>query len=127
MTKKLEEDVFKETFERFWPDLEKMLQTLPPVKGGEKPKRKVEDMVEEILETVRGLAFMMQKREEIPSFFDEPVRRAITTSLEDLPEYYRRKMGSKRAISSLMENEEKEKEAERAEKEKLKEKAKMPY
>jgi len=68
--KKLEELVLNETFQKFWPDLEKVLQTLPPIRGEETPKRKIEDMVKEILGTVRGLAFTMQKREEInPSFF----------------------------------------------------------
>ena len=70
--KKLDEGVLDDAFEKFWPDLEKVLQNLPKVKGDEAPKRKVEDMVEEILDTVRGLAFMTQKREEInPPFFPE--------------------------------------------------------
>ena len=63
--KKLEESVLNDAFEKFWPDLEKTLKNLPAVKGDEKPKRKVDDMVEEILDTVRGLAFMIKKREEI--------------------------------------------------------------
>ena len=47
--KKLEESVLSDAFEKYWPDLEKILQKLPSVKGEEKPKRKVDDMVEEIL------------------------------------------------------------------------------
>jgi hypothetical protein len=59
-----------------------VVQTLPTVKGEEIPKRKVDDMVEEILNTVRGLAFMMQKREEvIPSFFSG----SISDLLESKP------------------------------------------
>ncbi len=81
--KKLEEVVLSETFKKFWPDLEKVLQSLPPVKGEEKPKRKVEDMVEEVLDTVRGLAFTMQRRKEIPSTFPEP-----SSSLPDDIRYY---------------------------------------
>jgi len=71
--KKLEEVVLNDAFEKFWPDLEKALKNLPAVTGEEKPKRKVEDMVEEILDTVRGLAFMVQKLEERnPPFFPIP-------------------------------------------------------
>jgi len=62
--KKLEENVLNDGFEKFWPDLEKVLKNLPAVKGDEKPKREVKDMVEEILETVRGLALMRQSYEE---------------------------------------------------------------
>ncbi len=79
--KKLEKEALNVQFEKYWPDLEKVLQNLPKDKGEERAKRSTEDMVEEILDTVRGLAFMMQKREEItPSFFPE-------ISAEELAEY----------------------------------------
>ncbi len=89
--KKLEEVVLNDSFEKFWPDLEKVLQNLPPVKGEETPKRNVEDMVAEILNTVRGLVFTMQRREEIvPSFFPESVSELLEGTgmeykFEDLP------------------------------------------
>jgi hypothetical protein len=96
--RKLEKEVLNVQFEKYWPDLEKVLQTLPPVKGGEKPKRKVEDMVGEILDTVRGLTFMMQRRMPIiPSAFPIPTsgllgrvprirKRAIEEALKESSE-----------------------------------------
>ncbi len=54
---KLEEDVLHDAFEKYWPDLEKVLQDLPTVIGEDRPKRKAEDMVEEILNIVRNLTF----------------------------------------------------------------------
>jgi hypothetical protein len=123
--KKLEQEVLKDAFEKYWPDLEKVLQKLPPIEGKEKPKRKVEDMVQEILDTVRGVAFVMQKREEtIPSFFPESrPRRAITkpVSLEwELEE---------ESLESMLEEvskRKKQREEERAKKEELKKSAEIP-
>jgi len=116
--KKIEENVFNDTFEKFWPDLEKALKNLPAVKGDEKPKRKVEDMVEEILGTIRGLAFVMQKREKIiPSFFPPLIR--TPKSWEEVANFL------KQERSSSMEAEE-EREEERAKKEDLKKKAMLP-
>ena len=63
--KKLEEDVLNDTFEKYWPDLEKVLQNLPTVKGEVRPRRKVEDMVREILDIVRAMPFKKHTAEEI--------------------------------------------------------------
>jgi len=51
----LEEDRLRRIFERFWPDLNKALSELPPPRK-KHPRRSVDDMVEEILKVVRGLA-----------------------------------------------------------------------
>ncbi len=121
--KQLEESVLNDALEKYWPDLEKVLKNLPGVKGEEKPKREVKDMVEEILNTVRGLAFMMQKREEIvPSVLSESLSELIgspsmsPTTLEDL--IYLRKKGSKvkglieKVLQDLLEKEELKKKGE---------------
>lgn len=75
--KKLEEDVLNDAFDKYWPDLEEVLQNLPPVKGEGRPKRKVEDMVEEILNTVRGLTYY----QEFPRF-PLPSGPSLTAALE---------------------------------------------
>lgn len=128
--RKLEEGVLNGAFEKYWPDLEKVLKNLPAVKGDEKPERKVEDMVEEILNTVRGLVFMMQKREEIipPYFPERSPSTAIPTTWSDLANYLgrQRALTDTSAILELIETVEKEKEAKRAEKEKLKKMAEIP-
>ena len=43
------------TFYKWWPDLEKELAAIPPVKESVPKKRSVDSMIEEILETVRRL------------------------------------------------------------------------
>ncbi len=120
--KKLDEDVLKDAFEKYWPDLERVLQNLPAVEGAEKPRRKVDDIVEEILDTVRGLAFMMQKREEIvPSVFSESLSellegRGMEYKLEDLPRLISRRSKVKglieEACKDLLKKEELKKKAE---------------
>jgi hypothetical protein len=80
---KLEEDVLNDAFEKYWPDLEKVLQKLPPIKGEERPKRKVEDMVEEILNIVRNIVY---HQIYIPSPYGPPYypsgpRREITPGI----------------------------------------------
>lgn len=80
--RKLDESVLDDAFEKFWPDLEKVLQNLPLVTKEERPKRKVEDMIEEILDSVRGLIFVMQKREE---HISHSLVERIRESLESAP------------------------------------------
>jgi len=124
--KKLEEVVLSETFKKFWPDLEKVLQSLPPVKEEERPKRKVEDMVEEVLDTVRGLAFTMQRREEIPSAFPEP----SSPSSDDVRNYRKPKERVLENLTTMLasiEKEKKKRQAERAKKEELKKKSEIPH
>ena len=52
LEKQLDPKVLESTFEVFWPQLEKALGTLPP-EGVAKTKRSTEDLLEEILSTVR--------------------------------------------------------------------------
>jgi hypothetical protein len=78
--------------------------------------------VEEILDTVRGLAFMMQKREEIvPSVFSESLSellegRGMEYKLEDLPRLISRRSKVKglieEACKDLLKKEELKKKAE---------------
>ncbi|HEU4562487.1 MAG TPA: toll/interleukin-1 receptor domain-containing protein [Longimicrobium sp.] len=51
----LPEERLKRIFDRFWPDLENVLAELP-LPADDQARRPVEDMVEEILALVRGLA-----------------------------------------------------------------------
>lgn len=125
--KKLEEGIVNDAFEKYWPDLEKVLGNLPPVKGEETPKRKVEDMVEEILDTVRGLPFVMQKREEIiPAFFPEPSPSTANPKLWSDVANYIRQLNSASLMKTklVIEMVEKEREREQAKKEEKKEELK---
>ncbi|MGH8071729.1 MAG: TIR domain-containing protein [Candidatus Entotheonellia bacterium] len=56
-------------FERCWPDLQQCLETLPETKEAVPPPRKAEDMLQEILEIVRGIAGSI-------SFSREPNQRS---------------------------------------------------
>lgn len=81
-------------FEKFWPDLEEALASIPAAEGQPEPQRSVEDMVEEILALVRALEREMvldRRRQErvigeftLPSSgsldVDAYVRRAIPTT-----------------------------------------------
>jgi D-ribose pyranose/furanose isomerase RbsD len=137
--KKLEEVVLNETFEKFWPDLEKALRTLPPVKGEEIPKRKVEDMVEEILNTVRGLTFRMQNLEENFGYY--PKSLSFAQLLQSMPrprtlqefafaKYLDEiKTDDRETLAGVLEGvlkAEKEREAREAKKEELKKKEEKP-
>jgi hypothetical protein len=52
----LPEERLRRTFERCWPDLKSTLANLPPEQNTEETQRPVENMVEEILDLVRGLS-----------------------------------------------------------------------
>jgi hypothetical protein len=77
----LKPDVLKDTFKTFWPRLKEVLDGLPAAPTGEERRRDTQDMVKEILDTVRGLTFIMQKRGEIvPSFFPESLSELVETT-----------------------------------------------
>ncbi len=52
----IRESDFDETFEKWWPELDQHLRLVPPAEEEPKLKRSQDDMLEEILLTVRGLA-----------------------------------------------------------------------
>jgi uncharacterized protein (DUF2267 family) len=51
----IRESDFDEIFAKWWPDLEKRLRDIPPTDEEPELKRSQDDMLEEILLTVRGL------------------------------------------------------------------------
>lgn len=55
------------TFERFWPDLEKKLATMPQTEEGKMPRRSIDDMLAEILGLLRS---DMATRADIRAFVD---------------------------------------------------------
>jgi hypothetical protein len=52
----LSDDRLKRTFDKFWPDLNKVLQDLPEEDSTEEDKRSKEEMTEEILDVVRSMS-----------------------------------------------------------------------
>jgi hypothetical protein len=50
------DDQLNTLFERFWPDLEKVISELPQEEGEQEKMRPADDMIKEILETVRKIA-----------------------------------------------------------------------
>src|SRR5205823_3737572 len=50
----LREEIVNDSFEMYWPQLEKALNALPPA-SQRPPRREMEDMVDEILVSVRAL------------------------------------------------------------------------
>lgn len=67
-------------FDAMWPTLESKLGNLPPTGEGSAPKRTVEDMVAEILETSRAEANRRKKLEWMDEF--EPVMRSFLLLLQ---------------------------------------------
>ena len=57
----LSEEMLKKSFDKWWPELEKVIQELPPVTT-DKPKRNPDEMLEEILNSVRALSNMISER-----------------------------------------------------------------
>jgi hypothetical protein len=76
----LKDDFLRECFEMYWPQLEDALKKLPSVQVVE-TKRKPEDMLEEILVTVRGLSNMMTKQTSptISGFLEGSKQMGLTT------------------------------------------------
>ena len=62
----LDEQQLKETFDRWWPDLETILKDLPPEYVTNPPKRSERDILEEILELVRNISRSEEKSEFKP-------------------------------------------------------------
>lgn len=81
----LPDERLRRTFERCWPDLKNTLDSLPPEQNGE-PQRPVQNMIEEILNLVRGLS-----------------RRPISIKRQSSSSLYLRKYSN--AVISLMERE----------------------
>lgn len=54
--RRLSDTLLDRAFNRCWPELEQQLNTLPALQGSEPPPRKAEDMLQEVLEIVRGVA-----------------------------------------------------------------------
>jgi hypothetical protein len=54
-TKALDDERVNAIFEKFWPDLEEALARVPAVEGRPEPQRSLQELVEEILLTVRAL------------------------------------------------------------------------
>lgn len=52
----LPEEKLKRTFDRWWPDLKKAIEDLPTEKGRKDTQRPMHEMIEEILNIVRGIA-----------------------------------------------------------------------
>lgn len=83
---KLDEGVLADAFEKYWPDLKKVLDNLPSAKGGEKPKRDIDGMIEEILTIVRGMVFTSRTFEEnlrllMTEWFQESPRLSLPTAM----------------------------------------------
>ena len=47
--------MLEKAFEKFWPDFEKVLESIPPEKEEHKPVRKDHELLEEILSVIREL------------------------------------------------------------------------
>jgi hypothetical protein len=77
----LDETRLRRTYEKFWPDLEQKLGALPPEAQAPAPRR-VEDMVEEILDLVRTLSRRptLEYPEGLlsPAVWAAPVRRFLS-------------------------------------------------
>lgn len=58
----LSEEMLKKTFDRWWPDLEKVIKELPTL-AIDKARRKPDEMLEEILNSVRDLSKMISELE----------------------------------------------------------------
>ena len=67
---RLETDL-KRAFDKWWPDLERTIATIPPADTAKKINRKPENMIEEILSIVRGLSYNQRI-----SSFNQPITRA---------------------------------------------------
>lgn len=64
----LSDDMLKKTFDRWWPDLEKIIRELPAV-AADKTKRKPEEMLEEILNSVRAISNMISEQGLLKTIF----------------------------------------------------------
>lgn len=69
---KLPEASLKRMFDKFWPDLNEVLQDLPDEAGADPETRPQEEMTEEILDIVRGLSRGITRLEVTPSGFMIP-------------------------------------------------------
>lgn len=67
---KLQPDQLKRSFDRCWPQLEESLRSIPPTQTGKSSHRSPNEVLEEILSTVRGLRrdFSIQTDPGVPAF-----------------------------------------------------------
>lgn len=73
----LSDEILKKTFDRWWPDFDKVIKELSPAPE-KKPRRNPDEMLEEILNSVRALSNMISERGRPRS------REAFESSLKDL-------------------------------------------
>jgi hypothetical protein len=78
-SRSLSEKIVNDSFEMYWPRLEEALRDLPPVRE-KPPQRDMEDMVEEILVSVRALLKERSRRPRLP----DDLLPKLLKSLEDL-------------------------------------------
>ena len=78
---RLPEDVVDTAFEKYWPDLQKKLRAIPQAPVSAPPVREPRDMIEEILDLVRGLARDRVDEQQRARFMDmaEALVRSGTT------------------------------------------------
>jgi hypothetical protein len=89
-TVSLSDDMLKKTFDKWWPDFEKVIKELPAAPE-RKPQRKPDEMLEEILNSVRALSNMISEQASILSMSPSLSPSAHTAGTEP----YRR---AKRAV-----------------------------
>lgn len=77
----LSEAQLDKAFEKWWPDLEERLRSIPLSQVKEKPRRQLPEMVEEILELVRGLA---RGQDEAARAAIEAYKTALAQRFEEL-------------------------------------------
>jgi hypothetical protein len=78
----LSDEILKKTFDKWWPDLEKVIKELP-VLATNKTKRTQDEMLEEILNSVRALSNMISEQGWSMS------REDLSSSLADIFRAYR--------------------------------------
>ena len=93
----LPEEKLKRTFERWWPDLKKVMEDLPNEKGKKDTQRPTHEMIEEILNIVRGIARktsdtdystwkakqLLLLLDEIDKPFDKKIRNYLSHNYQD--------------------------------------------
>ncbi len=82
-TSSLSPEMLKKTFDRWWPDLEKEIKELPVL--ADKIKRTQEEMLEEILNSVRALSNMVSEQGSLKPF----VWAGSTPTANELARLYR--------------------------------------
>jgi hypothetical protein len=79
--KRIDESLLQKTFDRVWIDLEADASEIEEPSTTPLEPRKVESMVEEILEIVRSLQRAYQEEKDSPKFRSEAIEAAIRRAL----------------------------------------------